>query len=200
MMDQAETNQAVFFKEYPCHHFAIYRHRDVESRSRFNCIFKFSDYRLRCSPISALIDHNRERNALYLLQWCEEKEDVFLFVRMLEDSQWTEVKMNVYPDFVGICGGTIFVAAGEELFVLDPTTHRTQLKSLERERAVSMNPLICCPEEESESVEPGMCIVYQTEKGAFFSGQYSLSSSKVKRPVLQKITDYFQRIERIVHL
>ena len=65
-----------------------------------------------------------------------------------------------------------------------------------------MKPLICCPEDESEAVEPGMCIVYQTEKGSFFSGQYSLSSSKVKRPeVIQQIAGYFQRrYERIVHL
>ena len=49
---------------------------------------------------------------MYLLQWKEEKEDVYLFVRGVDEKFWREVKMNVYPDFVDICGGVIFVVAG----------------------------------------------------------------------------------------
>ena len=33
--------------------------------------------------------------------------------------------MNVFPDFVDICGGAIFVVAGEEIFILDPNVCRT---------------------------------------------------------------------------
>ena len=62
---------------------------------------------------------------MYLLQWKEEKEDVFLFVRGVDEKFWREVKMNVFPDFVDICGGVIFVVAGEELFIFDPNIYRT---------------------------------------------------------------------------
>ena len=66
---------------------------------------------------------------------------------------------------------------------------------------MSVNAFLCHHEFE-ENIEPGVCVVYQNQKGEFYSGQYSLSVSKLKRPeTLKKIISLFnKKADKIVHL
>jgi hypothetical protein len=84
-----------------------------------------------------------KREALLLLQWLDYGEFVYLFFRPLDGLEWTQVRMNSYPDHLVICGESIFLLGGEELFIFTPSSYRTDIKQLQKDAIVSVHPFIC---------------------------------------------------------
>lgn len=80
---------------------------------------------------------------MYLLQWKKDEAGINLYWRRFEkEKEWVLIKMNYYPDYIHICGGTIFLLADQEMYIVNPSTNQSIVKPLVKDRIISVTPCL----------------------------------------------------------